>query len=717
MGGVESPRESVAVKLAGALGIHDVASVRRKHSIRRIGGIFMGSMLGMLAAGAAESSWEDRLARSVSGRLQKIDEEVSGLRLLLGDLPDIPIDNQGGTGGFCRTYPSPAPGRGSLHAVEVLWGEVAKVEAVALVPARRYDARGLDPHFGMPDRFRVEFVDLEGKTVRVVAQENHARSHPVRRGHPFLYRVAPPVEAAGLRICAELLAKDSDGDSNYVHAWAEVFAFGGGKNLAYGADVHPIGGSAASAPWHWKTEFLVDGQTPLGLPEVPAKEHRNVGWLSNGRAKADEGATLTIDLGSSTAIDGVRLLPARRPTSDLPSGFGFPRSLEISISETGTPDDWRTLFEGDFRNPGHNPVLVPFDPVRGRHLRIEATRLWKEFESYPSFFALSEVEVLGSGVNFALGKVVRSPDGMLNMIAPGGKYWSGAALSDGFGPDGRLVSVDAWLAALDRRLELETRGHQLRLEAAGVINRWRSAGLSAFGLLGLSGLFALIAVPIRYRIHANRELMKVRERIAGDLHDEVGSNLGSIQMLADLAEGRSGASEELRRIQRIASETVSAVRDIVWLLRPGGDHRIGTVEHLRETGSIMLESLKWKFSANEPSWLIELPEEDNRDLFLFYREALHNIMRHANATRVEIHAETTDSHFTLSISDNGCGIRPEKMGRPATLRALRQRAESLGAELRVVCPPDGGTNLTLLLPLGRRRLKKTRSISPPGNTS
>jgi signal transduction histidine kinase len=149
------------------------------------------------------------------------------------------------------------------------------------------------------------------------------------------------------------------------------------------------------------------------------------------------------------------------------------------------------------------------------------------------------------------------------------------------------------------------------------------------------------------------------------------------------------------------------VRDIVWLLRPEGDHRIGTVEHLRETSSIMLETVEWKFTANEAAWQTELAEEETRHLFLFFREALHNIIRHAKASTVEIRAEATDRHFTLTIADNGIGIDPERLERPATLRALRQRAEALNAELGVETRPGDGMRLKLTVPLERKSRKRT----------
>jgi signal transduction histidine kinase len=676
----------------------------------RGGLVFCAFLLLIATSSAADEGWDERLARMFSGRLKEIEKELSELSPAVEKLPGIPIDDQGGTGGFASIHSTAEPSEDSRFAVEVRWPAQAKVDLVALVPTRRYDAKGLDPQYGLPDSFTVELIDKDGKVVSQVARERNVWKNPVRSGHPFVYPVSPPVEAAGVRISAGLLRADLEG--TFVHAWAEVFVFEGGRNVASGGEVRSSGGSAPSAPWHWNNMFLIDGQTPLGLPETPAEEHRNIGWISEGRQSAGETASLVIDLGGPETLDSVRLLPAKKPTSDLPSGFGFPRKLRVSVSESSEPEVWTVVAEREMRNPGHNPVEIVFPATLGRLVKVEATELWKAYENYPAFFALSEVEVLSGNRNLAVGRFVRSSDGMMNLIAPGGRSWSGAALSDGFGPDGLLVPVRDWMGLLDQRLMLETRRHQLLEEARNLVAGWRRARLTGFTILGLTGAFLIIVLPIRFRIRANQELTKVRERIAGDLHDEVGSNLGSIQMFADLAEGRSGPSDELKRIQRIAAETVSAVRDIVWLLRPQGDHRIGTVEHLRETSSIMLEALKWKFSANEEAWEVELPDEATRHLFLYFREALHNISRHAKAGKVDLRVETTSDRFKLVIADDGVGIDPERMKRAATLRALRQRSLALDANLQVDTAPGEGTRLTLVIPLDRKRQRKSRRPEP-----
>ena len=521
----------------------------------RVMGRMLAVLLGCGVVGAAE--WEESLARKFSGRLDGIDEELKGIEAELVELPTLPLDDQGGTGGFASLHPEE---RGEFP-ITIDWDGPAEVDFVALVPARRYEIDGLNRQYGMPDAFRVELTDAGGKVVATVAEVDKAWKHPVRAGHPFVFEVEPAVEASGVRIVGLRLGRDGD---RFVHAWSEVFVYGGEQDRTLEAGVENPGGQSPPAPWQWSAPFLIDGQTPLGLPELPAGEHRNIGWLSQGRERADKVTWLELDLGESRGFERLRLLPARRPTSDLPSGFGFPQAFQVKVAEQREElDSMVPVVERSMRNPGHNPVTVPLGEVEGRYVRVEATRLWKPFESYPAFFALSEVELWDGDENVALGARVRSPDGMGNVIASGARFWTTVSLCDGFGPDGRLVPVREWLGALDRRLDLETERHDLRREAAGIVAGWRRAAFWGLGLLGGVGGLALVVLPLRYRVRERQQLRKVRERIAGDLHDEVGSNLGSIQMLADLAEGRTGPSKELGRIQRIAAETASAERDSV----------------------------------------------------------------------------------------------------------------------------------------------------------
>jgi len=100
---------------------------------------------------------------------------------------------------------------------------------------------------------------------------------------------------------------------------------------------------------------------------------------------------------------------------------------------------------------------------------------------------------------------------------------------------------------------------------------------------------------------------------------------------------------------------------------------------------------------------VELPDEATRHLFLFFREALHNVIRHSKAAKVEVQVEEAGGRFRLVIADDGVGIEPKRLDRPATLHALRQRAEALGAEFTVDSQPGAGTRLMLAVPLPKRK--------------
>jgi two-component system nitrate/nitrite sensor histidine kinase NarX len=80
---------------------------------------------------------------------------------------------------------------------------------------------------------------------------------------------------------------------------------------------------------------------------------------------------------------------------------------------------------------------------------------------------------------------------------------------------------------------------------------------------------------------------------------------------------------------------------------------------------------------------------------------------------VGIRVERSDGDFRLVIEDDGVGIAADRMERPATLRALRQRSEALGAELRVDSRPGEGTRLELIVPLNRKRPRKARKSPLP----
>lgn len=279
--------------------------------------------------------------------------------------------------------------------------------------------------------------------------------------------------------------------------------------------------------------------------------------------------------------------------------------------------------------------------------------------------------------------------------------WSEKSLTDGYGPGGLLVQPRAWLLGLEARKQLELRQHELETEAASITAAVRHWVFGVLFLLAGGGTLGSVVIPIRARRFRRREILRVRERIAGDLHDEVGSNLGGIQLLSDLALHKKSPIVELKTIQRVAAETVTAVRDIVWLLHARTAQRVCLADHLKETGGILLEAHEWSFEGDDER-LNDVSDDQLRNLMLFYREALHNLVRHAQAKSVAIRLGVSNENLNLAITDDGCGIPEEVLNRPPTLRALKQRAERLHGSLDVCSSPGSGTTVTLSFPLQQR---------------
>jgi signal transduction histidine kinase len=190
----------------------------------------------------------------------------------------------------------------------------------------------------------------------------------------------------------------------------------------------------------------------------------------------------------------------------------------------------------------------------------------------------------------------------------------------------------------------------------------------------------------------------LRQRIAGDLHDEIGSNLGTIALLSQMAQRQAGdAHEDLAEINRVARETAASMRDIVWLIKPGTAGAEDFVAKLRETAALMLTGLEWQFDSE--AFTSSLSLEWKREILLIFKEALHNIRRHAAARRVTMRLADNGGQFEMEISDDGVGFEMNGASSGHGLASQRQRAQALGGELRIESKPGTGTFVTLLVKL------------------
>lgn len=628
---------------------------------------------------AEEKRWLEPVANALSRGYRQLAERDQKLRAELAMLPQSPVSQQSERIGWHSLFARTA---NATKWLQVDLGREEKFDSVVLVPVDVAYGAHPGPGFGFPLRFRVEVSDDAAfSEPRLLAAFDDA-DFP-NPGNAPVFLSTPGTSAQFIRITATRLWPRDD---LALFALGEVFVLRDGLNVAAGAAVTVS--DAYNNPPTWEPANATDGQSVLGAPVAIMAAPGN-GWHGRTMKSPDEAKWVQVDLGAEYPLDEVRLYPARPKDFPARRGFGFPPRFKVEASDDANFEHSVTLFDrtdGDFVNPAENPVVMPVHDVRARFIRMTATKLWERTNDY--IFALAELEAYSGGKNVALGTTVTSLDGIE------AASWSRRFLVDGFNSQGRILEVEGWLRGLSRRREIEHEQGQIERDKArqlaeltAAVVRWSLAALAVFAVI--------LVWWIRRRVRIRKsEVEALRQRIASDLHDEIGSNLGTIALLSQLAQKQTGtAQDDLAEINRVARETAASMRDIVWLIKPGAAEAEDYVGKLRETAARMLTGLEWQFEADASMGSLSL--EWKREILLIFKEALHNIRRHAAAHHVTIRITHIEGQFEMSISDDGVGFHVNAATSGHGLASQRQRAQMLGGELNIESRLGEGTVVTL----------------------
>jgi hypothetical protein len=197
-----------------------------------------------------------------------------------------------------------------------------------------------------------------------------------------------------------------------------------------------------------------------------------------------------------------------------------------------------------------------------------------------------------------------------------------------------------------------------------------------------------------------RKTDQLRLRIARDLHDEIGANLGGIALLLDMASTGSGDQEAFEKIGSIIRQSITTLKDLVWMIDPIHDNASDLVSRMRDTSDMLLASLPHTFDATDvPHNERPIATTVRRNILPVFKEALHNILRHARAKHVHITLTIHLSTLVLIIEDDGIGIPEIAPVQGHGLRNMRRRAQEMNAQLDFETPSHGGTRLTLTIPM------------------
>jgi len=209
----------------------------------------------------------------------------------------------------------------------------------------------------------------------------------------------------------------------------------------------------------------------------------------------------------------------------------------------------------------------------------------------------------------------------------------------------------------------------------------------------------------RQTVEHQQAMERERARIAQDLHDELGSDITEIGMLAARAKSLAGSEEErsryLEQMGGKAREMVSILDEIVWAMNPQHDSLSSVVSYFcfYADNFLKLANIHWQFDGPAEATDCKLDSRHRHQLFLAFKEALTNVVRHSGATEVRLGIKLEQGELQLSLADNGRGLpadaRPETMNGVANMRT---RIEKLGGRFEIVKGIGSGTTLRFHVP-------------------
>lgn len=229
---------------------------------------------------------------------------------------------------------------------------------------------------------------------------------------------------------------------------------------------------------------------------------------------------------------------------------------------------------------------------------------------------------------------------------------------------------------------------------------WFSGGSIALGGLGIWLL--AIAVGRRRanrRFESERLVNEERVRIARDLHDDVGSGLAKIVIMAETVEAAEDPTAA-RSIADTARQVIDSVRSIVWVMKATDNTLSHTVDYLRDVAADIMNECGIAFTVDVSVTDRPIKAIMMRNLILSVKETMTNIVRHSKASAVSMRVWSDAKTLTVDIRDNGTGFEPGKNHRGSGMRNIHERMQELGGETIIDAGSDSGTHIRLVIPFG-----------------
>jgi len=216
----------------------------------------------------------------------------------------------------------------------------------------------------------------------------------------------------------------------------------------------------------------------------------------------------------------------------------------------------------------------------------------------------------------------------------------------------------------------------------------------------------------RYRLNKALELERVRNRIAQDLHDEMGSTLSSISLYsAAIQKNANGISKQnhniLSKITQSTTKMMESMNDMVWTIKADNDSFEHVVNRMRAFAVNMTEAkdIALHFDADVRTHKLQLNMEQRKNIYLIFKETINNAVKYSGCENIYVDISQTDHKLEVRIKDDGVGFELETVTQNNLqlggngLRGMKLRAKHIQADLYIHSSEGHGSEVVFSMPI------------------
>src|SRR5579862_1008829 len=226
-------------------------------------------------------------------------------------------------------------------------------------------------------------------------------------------------------------------------------------------------------------------------------------------------------------------------------------------------------------------------------------------------------------------------------------------------------------------------------------------------LMWIFVLASILYAIYDYRKRVRKELSRIRQKIATDLHDDIGSTLNSISVYSEIAgkqlqTNTENAKDLLNKMGASSRNMIDTMNDIVWAINPKNDQFENILQRMQYFAGELLsgKNILLQFEVHDKVKSIKLPMEKRKNVYLIFKEAITNAYKYSNAKTVNVTITAGLNILLMIIADDGIGFDTDKKSLAGNgLKNMETRAKEIGARLNVTSLQTKSTRVELRIPV------------------